>query len=251
MTTLPGVVLEQSGAGAGCQSETVEVSVVMPCLNEARTVAACVRVALEAIENANLVGEVIVADNGSDDGSQEIARDAGARVVSARERGYGSALQAGIAEARGEYVLMGDADGSYDFGDLPLFVDRLRCGHDLVMGNRFAGGIQEGAMPFLNRYLGNPVLSWIGRLLYRTPVRDFHCGLRAFRRDSWQRMQLRSSGMEFASEMVVRASVLRMSIAEVPTTLSPDGRNRPPHLRRWRDGWRHLRYMFKYRLLQE
>lgn len=224
----------------------MELSVVMPCLNEAETVAACVAKAVRFIENSGIDGEVIVADNGSTDGSRQLAADAGARVVPVAERGYGSALIGGISAARGEYVIMGDADDSYDFSSLMPFVAELRNGADLVMGNRFLGGIAPGAMPPLHRYLGNPVLSFIGRLFFRSEIGDFHCGLRGFRRDSVLDLRLHAAGMEFASEMVVKATLARQKIAEVPTRLAKDGRSRPPHLRTWRDGWRHLRFLLLY-----
>lgn len=224
----------------------VELSVVMPCLNEAETLAACVREAREFIARNGLAGEVVVADNGSTDGSQEIARREGARVVDVPLRGYGSALYHGSRAARGRFVIMGDSDRSYDFSDMMPFVERLRAGADLVMGNRFRGGIQDGAMPWKNRYIGNPVLSGVGRLFFGCPAKDFHCGLRGYRRDAFLDMDLRTTGMEFASEMVIKATLLRMRVEEVPTTLRPDGRSRPPHLRPWRDGWRHLRFMLLY-----
>src|SRR5208337_1081411 len=231
---------------AAAATEKIEISVVLPCLNERETVGICVSKALAALAAAGLNGEVIVADNGSTDGSIEIAKSAGARVVRVDERGYGNALKGGIQAARGVYVLMADSDDSYEFGHLPRFVEQLRNGSELVMGNRFRGGIEKGAMPFLHRYLGNPVLTALGRLFFRSPCQDFHCGLRAFRKDSYERMDIRSTGMEFASEMVVKASLLRMNVSEVPTTLSPDGRSHPPHLRTWHDGWRHLRFLLMY-----
>ena len=226
--------------------DAVELSVVMPCLNESATVGICVKKAIEALEEHGIRGEVIVADNGSTDGSREIATALGARVVPIETRGYGSALRGGIAAARGRYVLMGDADDSYDFTQLDAFVGKLREGYDLVMGNRFQGGILPGAMPPLHRYLGNPVLTGIGRLFFKSPVGDFHCGLRAFRKDAIEQLELRTLGMEFASEMVVKASAFGLRITEIPTTLSPDGRDRAPHLRTWRDGWRHLRFLLLY-----
>lgn len=227
-------------------ADELEVSIVMPCLDEAETLAACIRKALSMFSAHGVRGEVIVADNGSTDGSQEIAAREGARVVEVEEKGYGNALRGGITAARGRYVIMADADDSYDFaGSFPLVV-KLREGFDLVMGNRFRGGIEAGAMPPLHRYLGNPVLTAIGRLFFRSPVRDFHCGLRGFTRTAFDRMELRTTGMEFASEMVVKASLLGMRIAEVPVTLTPDGRSRRPHLRTWRDGWRHLRFLLLY-----
>ena len=224
----------------------VELSVVMPCLNEAETVAACVTKARRFLESSGISGEVVVADNGSTDGSQELAAMSGARVVTAEARGYGSSLMAGIRAARGRYVIMGDADDSYDFTCLQPFVDELEGGADLVMGNRFRGGIARGAMPALHHYLGNPVLSALGRMFFRSPVHDFHCGLRGFRRDAVLGLSLQSTGMEFASEMVVKATLAGLNIVEVPTTLSPAGRTRPPHLRSWSDGWRHLRFLLLY-----
>ncbi len=224
----------------------VELSIVMPCLNESETLATCIRHALTFLSDSGIAGEVVIADNGSTDGSQQIAQGEGARVVEVEERGYGAALSAGILAARGRFVAMGDADDSYDFEGLGPFVDELRGGADLVMGNRFRGGIDKGAMPPLHKYLGNPVLSRIGQLFFKIPVKDFHCGLRAFRRDSIMDLHLRTSGMEFASEMVVKASLADLDIVEVPTTLRKDGRSRPPHLRSWRDGWRHLRFLLLY-----
>ena len=218
----------------------------MPCLNEAETVAHCVAQALEYLSASGVAGEVIVADNGSTDGSEHLAEVAGARVVPVAARGYGAALAGGITAARGRYVIMGDADASYDFAHLDPFLARLRSGDDLVMGNRFAGGISVGAMPALHRYLGNPVLTAIGRLLFRSPVRDFHCGLRGVSRESVLTLELRTTGMEFASEMVVKATLMGLRVSEVPTTLRPDGRSRPSHLRSWRDGWRHLRFLLLY-----
>ena len=227
-------------------SAAIEVSVVMPCLNEAETLGTCVRKAWAGLEAGGFQGEVIVADNGSTDGSQAIAAREGARVVAVPVRGYGAALRAGIQSAVGEYVVMADADDSYDFAHLARFVSALRGGSELVMGNRFQGGIAPGAMPFLHRYLGNPVLSFLGRLFFRAPVGDFHCGMRAFSKTAVERLRLTTTGMEFASEMVVKASLLGLRISEVPTTLSPDGRTRAPHLRTWRDGWRHLRFLLLY-----
>jgi glycosyltransferase involved in cell wall biosynthesis len=224
----------------------VELSVVMPCLDEAATVCVCVQKAMEALERHGIRGEVIVADNGSTDGSQQIARDMGARVVVVERRGYGSALLSGIAAARGQFILMGDADDTYDFSQLNEFVAKLREGYDLVMGNRFKGKILPGAMPPLHRYLGNPVLTGLGRLFFKSPVGDFHCGLRAFRKDAIERLGLRTLGMEFASEMIVKAAAFGLRVTEIPTTLAPDRRGRPPHLRTWRDGWRHLRFLLLY-----
>jgi glycosyltransferase involved in cell wall biosynthesis len=218
----------------------------MPCLNEAETVETCVRKAVGFFEEHGIDGEVVVADNGSTDGSQQLARDAGARVVPVIDKGYGNALMGGIRAARGKYVVMGDADDSYDFTSLLPFLEELRDGADLVMGNRFKGGIAPGAMPPLHRYLGNPVLSFIGRLFFGSKIGDFHCGLRAFNKESIMRLGLQTGGMEFASEMVVKATLAKYDIREVPTTLSPDGRSRPPHLNTWRDGWRHLRFLLLY-----
>ena len=231
---------------AAAPQESLELSVVMPCLNEAETLRYCIATASDALKRAGICGEIVIADNGSTDGSQEIARQCGARVVNVPQKGYGNALQGGIAAAAGKYILMGDADQSYDFAHLPRFLDELRGGADLVMGNRFRGGIARDAMPFLHRYLGNPVLTWLGRLVFKAPCGDIYCGLRAFRKDAYQKMQLQMTGMEFATEMVVKAALLNMRVAEVPTTLSPDGRSRPPHLRTWRDGWRTLRFLLLY-----
>lgn len=226
--------------------EEVELTIVMPCLNEARTLPVCIEKALGSLRRHGIKGEVVIGDNGSTDGSQEIARKLGARVVDVPVRGYGAALMGGIAAARGKFIIMGDSDDSYDWTSILPFVEKLREGYDLVMGNRFKGGIKPGAMPFLNRYLGNPVLTSIGRLFFCPEMGDYHCGMRGFTREAAERMALQTTGMEFASEMVVKASLLKMRITEVPTTLSPDGRGRPPHLRRWRDGWRHLRFMLLY-----
>ncbi len=224
----------------------MELTVLMPCLNEALTVGTCVHKALGFLARNEISGEVLVADNGSSDGSQAVAALVGARVVQVPQKGYGAALLGGIKAARGQYVIMGDADDSYDFEHLEGFIAALRNGYRLVMGNRFRGGIKPGAMPFLNRYLGNPVLSSLGRLLFRSPIRDFHCGLRGFDRQAILSLDLRTPGMEFATEMVVKAALADLRVTEVPTTLSPDGRGRPPHLRPWRDGWRHLRFMLLY-----
>lgn len=224
----------------------VELTILMPCLNESETLATCIGKARSYLETSGIKGEIVIADNGSTDGSQEIAASLGARVVLVPQRGYGAALIAGIQAAKGSYVIMGDSDDSYDFSRLDGFVERLRAGAELVMGNRFKGGIAKGAMPPLHRYLGNPVLSTIGRVLYRTPIGDFHCGMRGFSRASILRLGLTSPGMEFASEMVMKATLARLRIAEVPTTLSPDGRSRPPHLRSWRDGWRHLKLLLTF-----
>jgi glycosyltransferase involved in cell wall biosynthesis len=223
-----------------------ELTIVMPCLNEAETLADCIDLIGRTVREHKIEAEIVVADNGSTDGSIEIAEGRGARVIRISEKGYGNALMGGIEAARGTYVIMGDADMSYDFGDIPKFLEELRLGADLVMGNRFRGGIKPGAMPALHRYLGNPVLSAMGRLFFNCQAKDFHCGLRGFNKDAYWRMNLHTTGMEFASEMVVKASLFHMRVAEVPTTLSPDGRSRPPHLRSWRDGWRHLRFLLLY-----
>ena len=225
---------------------SVELTILMPCLNEAETLEVCIRKAQGFLERSGVSGEVLISDNGSTDGSQEIARRGGARVTNAPRRGYGAALINGIESARGRYIIMGDADDSYDFENLEPFVDRLRGGADLVMGNRFEGGIEPGAMPPLHKYLGNPVLSGIGQLFFRPNIRDFHCGLRGFNRDSMRQLDLQTTGMEFASEMVVKSSLAKYRIEEVPTTLKKDGRSRAPHLRSWHDGWRHLRFLLLF-----
>ncbi|MGY1781216.1 glycosyltransferase family 2 protein [Geodermatophilus sp. SYSU D01036] len=230
----------------GANDTDIELSIVMPCLNEAETLAVCIRKARGYLERSGVRGEVVIADNGSTDGSQAIAEAEGARVVPVTEKGYGNALLGGIRASRGRYVIMGDADDSYDFSDLDPFVAELRAGADLVMGNRFQGGIEDGAMPPLHRYLGNPVLSFVGRLFFKARVGDFHCGLRGFNRQRLLQLDLHTTGMEFASEVVVRSVLAGHRIAEVPTTLSKDGRSRAPHLRSFRDGWRHLRFLLLY-----
>ena len=244
--TSPEKTISPSRDGGHAEIPMPELSVVMPCLNEAETLAVCVDKALAALAENGIAGEVIVADNGSTDGSQAIAAEHGARVVNVPVRGYGAALNAGIHAARGRYVLMADADDSYEFAHIPRFLAELCAGAELVMGNRFRGGILPGAMPPLHRYLGNPVLSFLGRRLFHAPIGDFHCGIRAFSKDAYSRLDLRTTGMEFASEMVVKSALLGQRIAEVPTTLKKDGRSRPPHLRTWRDGWRHLRFLLMY-----
>lgn len=223
-----------------------ELSIVMPCLNEAETLKTCIDKAMRYLRERNITGEVVIGDNGSTDGSQEIARTCGARVIDVPRKGYGSALMSAIQASRGKYVIMGDSDDSYDFSALDAFVEKLREGYDLVMGNRFKGGVAKGAMPFLHRYLGNPVLSFIGRLFFGSRIGDFHCGLRGFRQDLVSLLSLHATGMEFATEMVVKATLFKLKITEVPTTLAVDGRSRPPHLRTWRDGWRHLRFLLIY-----
>ncbi len=235
-----------STASSSTAESPLELTIVMPCLNEAETLAICIDKAHAALRDNGIAGEVVVADNGSTDGSQQIAHDHGARLVPVPIRGYGAALNAGVHAARGRYVLMADADDSYDFAHAPRFLDKLRDGAALVMGNRFLGGIGPGAMPPLHRYLGNPVLSFLGRWLFRTPIGDFHCGIRAFSVDAYKRLDLRTTGMEFASEMVVKSALLGQKMTEVPTTLKKDGRSRPPHLKTWRDGWRHLRFLLMY-----
>lgn len=223
-----------------------ELSVVMPCLNEAETLATCIQKAQGFFECENVHGEVIIADNGSTDGSQQIANDLNATVINILQKGYGSALRGGIEASNGKFIIMGDADDSYDFTNLMPYILKLREGNDLVIGNRFKGGIKKGAMPFLHKYLGNPVLSFIGRLFFKSKIGDFHCGLRGFSKEAYYKMELKTTGMEFASEMIVKASLKNLKIAEVPTILSPDGRSRPPHLNTWRDGWRHLRFLVLY-----
>ena len=226
--------------------DAYDVTIVMPCLNEAESLAPCIEMAKTAIESTGVKGEILIADNGSTDGSIELAESMGARVVHVTNKGYGSALQGGFAAARGKYILMGDADGSYDFRHLGRFLEKLDAGADLVMGNRFEGGIAPGAMPPLHQYFGNPGLSWLGRLFFRAPVGDFYCGLRAFRRDALPTLGLQSPGMELGVEMVAKAALYKLNVTEVPTTLSPDLRSRPPHLRTWRDGWRTLRFFLLY-----
>jgi glycosyltransferase involved in cell wall biosynthesis len=248
------MVDEKAGAGTGpsvapaapVARDELEVSVLMPCLNEAATIETCIRKAGGCLEALGIAGEILIADNGSTDGSQALATAAGGRVVTIAERGYGSALRGGIAAARGTFIIIGDADDSYDFTRLGPFIDKLRSGDELVMGNRFAGGIAPGAMPALHRYLGNPVLTGVGRLFFGSPCGDFHCGMRGFNRRAIARLDLRTTGMEFASELIVKATLNGLRMSEVPTTLKPDGRMRPPHLRSWRDGWRHMRFLLMY-----
>jgi hypothetical protein len=233
-------------AAAACRAPAPEVSIVMPCLNEAETLARCIEKAQRSFRQLSIAGEVVIADNGSSDGSQAIAERLGARVVAVRAKGYGSALRGGIEAAAGKYVIMGDSDDSYDFSAIEPFVSAMRQGFDLVMGNRFRGGIMPGAMPWKHRWIGNPVLTAVGRIFFRSPVGDFHCGLRAFRKEAYARMDLRTTGMEFASEMVIKCTLMGLRITEVPIILHKDGRSRPPHLRSWRDGWRHLRFMLLF-----
>lgn len=224
----------------------MELTILMPCLNEAETLETCINKARTYLETSGVDGEILIADNGSTDGSQDIARRCGARVVDVPMRGYGAALIGGCNAAYGDYVIMGDADDSYDFLHLDPFVEKLREGYDLVMGNRFKGGIEPGAMPPLHKYIGNPVLSFIGRLFYPSSIGDFHCGLRGYRRESILKLGLCTTGMEYASEMVVKATLYKLKIAEVPTTLKKDGRSHPPHLRSFRDGWRHLKFLLMH-----
>lgn len=234
------------GASPEPMLPSLELTIVMPCLNEAETIEVCVTKAMAYLRDSGVSGEVLIADNGSMDGSQALASALGARVVPVATRGYGAAIQGGIHAARGRYIVMGDADDSYDFANLGAFLEKLRAGYSLVMGNRFKGGIAAGAMPPLHRYLGNPVLSFVGRMLFGISVRDFHCGLRGFNTEAIRALNLVATGMEFASEMVVKASLARLRITEVPTTLKPDGRSRAPHLKTWRDGWRHLKFLLVF-----
>lgn len=224
----------------------MKITILMPCLNEEKTLATCIRKAKIFLENNHYDGEVLISDNGSTDGSVKIAEESGARVVHIADRGYGSALWGGILEAKGDYIIMGDADDSYDFLNLEPFIEKLDEGYELVMGNRFKGEIKPGAMPLLHRYIGNPILSGLGRVFYKTDIGDFHCGLRAFRKDSIQKLGLCTTGMEFASEMVVKAVLFKLKITEVPIVLYPDGRDRAPHLRSFHDGWRHLKFLLLY-----
>lgn len=227
-------------------TETIELSIVLPCLNEERTVGVCVSKAVNFLKQHKVNGEVILADNGSTDGSVEIASKAGAVITHVEQKGYGMALRGGFESARGRYIIMADSDDSYDLENLMPFVEKLREGYDLVMGNRFKGGIKKGAMPWHHRYIGNPVLSFLGKLFFKTPANDFHCGLRGFTKQAIEKMNLQTTGMELASEIVIKSSIMGMKTCEVPTTLSPDGRDRPPHLRSFRDGWRHLRFLLIY-----
>ena len=230
-------------------TDSIELSIVMPCLNEAETLARCIAKARLGLQRSGVSGEIVIADNGSTDGSQAIAGQLGARVVSVKEKGYGNALRGGIVAARGRYILMGDADDSYDFSEADRFVKKFAEGYDLVMGCRLpigGGTIMPGAMPWKNRWIGNPILSFIGRLFFKCPAHDFHAGLRAFTKAALEKMELQTTGMEFASEMVIKATLKKFRIAEVPITLHRDGRSRPPHLKPWRDGWRHLRFMLIY-----
>jgi glycosyltransferase involved in cell wall biosynthesis len=223
-----------------------KLSIVMPCLNEVETLPTCIKKAESFLLTNGILGEIVVADNGSTDGSPAVAQRMGARVVNVQQKGYGSALMGGFEAAQGQFIIMGDADDSYDFSDLSVFIDALEQGYDLVMGNRFLGEIRPQAMPFLHRYVGNPILSWIARLFFKSNIGDFHCGLRGFCKSSIMSLNLHTTGMEFASEMVVKATMRGMKIKEVPVVLYPDGRTRKPHLRTWADGWRHLRFLLLY-----
>jgi glycosyltransferase involved in cell wall biosynthesis len=227
-------------------SDQIELSIVLPCLNEERTVGACVAQARSFLETHNVKGEVLVADNGSTDQSVRIAESNGAFVIHVDHKGYGNALKGGFEAARGKFIIMADADESYDLIHLLPFLEKLRDGYDLVMGNRFTGGIQKGAMPWHHKYIGNPILSFVGQLFFQTPAKDFHCGLRGFTKNAFEKMNLQTTGMELASEIVIKSSILEMKVCEVPTTLSPDGRDRRPHLRSFRDGWRHFRFLLLY-----
>ncbi len=224
----------------------MELSIVMPCLNEAETVGDCVRKAKSFLEKNNINGEVVVADNGSDDGSKEIALKEGARIVDVPEKGYGAALIGGISEAKGKFVIMGDSDDSHDLENLDPFIEKLREGYEMIIGNRFKGGIQPGAMSFMKKYVGNPLLSGIGRVFFNSKIKDFHCGLRGFTKEAFENLDLRAAGMEFASEMVVKSTLFNLKMTEVPTKMMPSGRSRPPHLRTFTDGWRHLRFLLLY-----
>jgi len=234
------------GEPSGPAQLPIELSIIMPCLNEAETLATCIGKAKQYLERSGVAGEIVVGDNGSTDGSQDIALRNGARVFKIPLKGYGAALYGASLAARGRYIVMADSDDSYDFSNLDPFLNQLRQGYDLVMGNRFKGGIRPEAMPWKNRYIGNPILSAIGKVFFRCPASDFHCGIRGYSKDAFMRMDLHTTGMEFASEMVIKATMMRMKICEVPTVLSPDGRSRPPHLLPWRDGWRHLRFMLLF-----
>jgi len=246
MTQSEPVTTHGRTASGNADADAIELTIVMPCLNEALTLETCIRKAESFLDGSGVRGEIVIGDNGSTDGSTEIARRNGARVIDVTMRGYGAALRAAILAARGRFVIMGDSDDSYDFLNLMPFLSKLREGYDLVMGNRFAGGIAPGGMPWKNRMIGNPLLSGLGRVFFQTHARDLHCGLRGFSREAFRQMDLRTTGMEFASEMVIKATLLGLRVTEVPTTLSRDGRDRPPHLRPWRDGWRHLRFMLLY-----
>ena len=228
------------------QTESLELSIVLPCLNEERTVGTCVAKAMDFLKRHKIRGEVIVADNGSTDRSVEIAKQEGAVITHVGQKGYGTALRGGFETARGKYIIMADSDNSYDLGNLMPFIEKLRAGYELVMGNRFKGGIKKGSMPWHHRYIGNPILSFLGKVFFKTPANDFHCGLRGFTKAAIQKMDLQTSGMELASEIVIKSSILEMKVCEVPTTLYPDGRDRPPHLHSFRDGWRHLRFLLIY-----
>ena len=224
----------------------MELTILMPCLNEAETLPICINKAMKWLQQNDIDAEILIADNGSKDGSQSIAIRSGCRVINVSPKGYGAALIGGIKNAKGKYIIMGDCDDSYDFSNLTGFIEKLREGYDLVMGNRFKGGIEKEAMPLLHRYVGNPVLSFLGRSFFKSDIGDFHCGLRGFKKNILERLNLQATGMEFASEMVVKSVIFDLKITEVPTRLFKDGRNRRPHLRTWSDGWRHLRFLLMY-----
>jgi glycosyltransferase involved in cell wall biosynthesis len=228
------------------QVNEIEVSIVMPCLNEAEALPYCLEKAFSFLQKNNIGGEVVVVDNGSDDDSANIALSYGANVVKENIRGYGAAIMGGVKEARGQFIIIGDADDSYDFSDIMPFVIHLRQGADLVIGNRFGGGIQKHAMPFLHRYFGNPILSFLGRIFFHIPINDFHCGLRGIRKESFNQLNLKTTGMEFASEMIVKAALHNLTIKQSSIILYPDKRNRRSHLKTWQDGWRHLRFLLLY-----
>ena len=228
------------------EKKKLELTILMPCLNEAKTLATCIKKAQKSLKENNIDGEVLIADNGSTDGSQEIARKCGARVIDVEVKGYGSALIEGTKSAYGKYIIMGDSDDSYDFSNIMPFLEKLREGYDLVMGNRFKGGIEKGAMPWSHKYIGTPVLSFLGRLFYKSKIGDFNCGMRGYKRKSILKLDLKTTGMEYASEMIVQATLNKLKITEVPTTLKKDGRDRPPHLKSFRDGWRHLKFLLIY-----
>lgn len=228
------------------EKKKLELTILMPCLNEAKTIATCIAKAQKSLRENNIDGEVLIADNGSTDGSQEIAKKCGARVIDVEVKGYGSALIEGTKSAYGKYIIMGDSDDSYDFSNIMPFLEKLREGYDLVMGNRFKGGIEKGAMPWSHRYIGTPILSFLGRLFYKSKISDFNCGMRGYKRKSILKLDLKTTGMEYASEMIVQATLNKLKITEVPTTLKKDGRDRPPHLKSFRDGWRHLKFLLIY-----
>jgi glycosyltransferase involved in cell wall biosynthesis len=226
--------------------DKVELTILMPCLNESETLAVCIKKARKFLKKHKIIGEILIADNGSTDASVKIAQKLKARVIHVPQKGYGSALIAGNKAANGQYIIMGDADNSYDFTALMPFVEQLRTGYDLVMGNRFAGGIEPGAMPALHQYLGNPILSMFGKIFYRSRINDFHCGLRGYSKKAILSLHLETTGMEYASEMIVKATIHGLKTTEVPIVLHKDGRSHPSHLNSWSDGWRHLQFLLLY-----